>query len=75
LKRVDQISDAIILILTVMYLLEASKLPIWKGTTFGSGLFPLIIGITLVPVSTLSLFKRDSFVPVDTESRVFQKVH
>ncbi len=57
MRRVDQISSAIILSLAALYLLEASKLPLWKGTTFGSGLFPMILGIALVAVSALSLLK------------------
>jgi putative tricarboxylic transport membrane protein len=57
LKRVDQISSAIILSFAALYLLESSKLPLWKGTTFGSGLFPMILGIILVVVSALSLLK------------------
>ncbi len=55
MRRVDQIYSAIILSLAALYLLEASKLPLWKGTTFGSGLVPTILGIALRAVSALSL--------------------
>ncbi len=57
MKRVDQISSAIILIIAAIYLFEASKLPIWKGTTLGPGLFPLILGMAMVAVHTLLFFK------------------
>ena len=53
----DQVSSAIILIIAALYLFEASNLPIWKGTTLGPGLFPLILGIALVAVNAHVLLK------------------
>ncbi len=57
MKRVDQGSSAIMALVAVVYLYEATRLPLWKGTTFGSGLFPLILGIVLLLVSLASLLK------------------
>ncbi len=57
MRRMDQISSAVGLAVALLYLLEASKLPLWKGTTFGSGLFPTILGTGLAAVSLLSLLR------------------
>jgi putative tricarboxylic transport membrane protein len=57
LKRIDQISGLIILIIAVFYLFKTTKLAIWKGTTLGPGFFPLILGIVLVGLTILLLVK------------------
>ncbi len=57
LKRIDQISGLIILLLAVFYLFKTTKLAIWKGTTLGPGFFPLILSIALVALTILLLVK------------------
>jgi putative tricarboxylic transport membrane protein len=57
LKRIDQISGLVILLLAVFYLFKTTKLAIWKGTTLGPGFFPLILGIALVALTILLLIK------------------
>ncbi len=57
MKRVDQGSSLIMLLVAAVYLYEAARLPLWKGTTFGSGLFPMILGVILVLVSLASFLK------------------
>lgn len=53
--RADGLYSLILLLVGAAYLFEASKLPLWKVTTLGSGLFPLILGVAMVAVSGLLL--------------------
>jgi putative tricarboxylic transport membrane protein len=57
MKRRDQISGLIILLVAVFYLFKTTKLAIWKGTTLGPGFFPLLLGIALVALTILLLVK------------------
>ncbi len=63
MRRVDQVASLIVLLIASVYLFEASRLPVWKDTTFGSGLFPLILGVVLVLVSIASLLKATAAPP------------
>ncbi len=55
MKRIDQISALTLLLVAAFYGYEASRLPFWKDTTFGSGFFPLFLGLLLAVVSVLIL--------------------
>ena len=63
MKRIDQISGLIILLVAVVYLFKATKLAIWEGTTSGQGMtlgpgfFPLLLGIALIALIILLLIK------------------
>lgn len=51
MRRIDRVFSAVLLVLGIAYLFESAKLPLWKGTTLGPGLFPILLGIAMVAIA------------------------
>ncbi len=64
LKKIDQTSSLIILLIATLYLYENTKLLLWEGTTPGSGFFPMLLGIVLI-VLTILLFVKVTIAAKD----------
>jgi putative tricarboxylic transport membrane protein len=53
--KVDLVTGVALLLVGVLYLSHAMTLSLWKETTLGPGLFPVLLGICMVVVSLLMI--------------------
>lgn len=57
MSRVDRGFHVVLLAIGAAFLFEAAKLPFWKGSTPGAGMFPTLASLMLVGVSAFSLIR------------------